>query len=448
MEEIKEINENGVVKWGGTISEFLWKCAGVNRPILRQCPTDYAKYAGIGGTILFTALMAMLSGGYAIYKVFSDDVNGTTDQHAVIIAIFFGIFWGLLIFNLDRFMVNTMYSDGTPKITKEELRGGLPRICLAIFLGVVISTPIELRIFRDKIQAQIVADQGTVYSQINKTHDDVARQIKELEDEKEKNNQSLALLEQRLNEKEDRLYNETNGDGVTHKLGYGPAAKQLQQQVNRMRINKTTQENEIRRANEALDKRLAPLYNLQGGYGKDAKKAADSQKGLAAEISALYELSAWSNNKTLFFARLLVNLLFISIEVIPTFFKMMMSSGPYDDLMRAEQHRVRVLADKHISDINDEVNTEVSISTEKNKERLAAEMAANKDVMSNVAMAQAELLQTAINVWKAEEMEKIKKNPLAYIKTNTETENSESTLLSGSVMLSSKTEEEKQSNKV
>ena len=42
------------------LNEFLWTCAGVNKAVLRKCPSDYAKYAGIGGTILFTALMAML----------------------------------------------------------------------------------------------------------------------------------------------------------------------------------------------------------------------------------------------------------------------------------------------------------------------------------------------------------------------------------------------------
>ena len=58
-------------KHAGIISEFFWICAGANRKILRQCPTDYAKYAGIGGTILFTAIMAMFSGGYALYFVFN-----------------------------------------------------------------------------------------------------------------------------------------------------------------------------------------------------------------------------------------------------------------------------------------------------------------------------------------------------------------------------------------
>ena len=64
--------EEVIAPMNGRINEFLWTCAGVNKNILRRCPGDHAKYAGIGGTILFTALMAMLSGGYAFYKVFAD----------------------------------------------------------------------------------------------------------------------------------------------------------------------------------------------------------------------------------------------------------------------------------------------------------------------------------------------------------------------------------------
>ena len=107
MEQINNKFEEDEIKWGGILNEFLWTCAGVNKKILRQCPTDYAKYAGIGGTILFTALMAMLSGGYALNFVFDNQS----------LAICFGVFWGLLIFNLDRFIVNTMYSDGKVTIS-------------------------------------------------------------------------------------------------------------------------------------------------------------------------------------------------------------------------------------------------------------------------------------------------------------------------------------------
>lgn len=133
------------ITWGGLLNEFLWTCAGVNKKVLRQCPTEYAKYAGIGGTILFTALMAMLSGGYAIYTVFDNSQ----------VAVMFGVFWGLLIFNLDRFIVNTMYSDGKVTISWKEFTSGLPRIIIAIFLGIVISTPLELKIFEDEINVAI-----------------------------------------------------------------------------------------------------------------------------------------------------------------------------------------------------------------------------------------------------------------------------------------------------
>lgn len=121
------------------------------------------------------------------------------------------------------------------------------------------------------------------------------------------------------------------------------------------------------------------------------------------------DLSAWC-----------IILLFIIIETVPTFFKMMIASGPYDDLLRAEMHRVRVLSDKRVSDINDEINTEVQISTQKNKERLEAEVLANKKVMEQIANAQAELLQTAIDKWREQELAKIAENPSAYIKTNTD----------------------------
>ena len=49
----RNIQDNETIEWCGWVNEFLWTCAGVNKKILRQCPGDYAKYAGIGGTILF-----------------------------------------------------------------------------------------------------------------------------------------------------------------------------------------------------------------------------------------------------------------------------------------------------------------------------------------------------------------------------------------------------------
>ena len=231
MEQINDQIEETQVKWGGLLNEFLWTCAGVNKNVLRQCPTEYAKYAGIGGTILFTALMAMLSGGYAFYTIFENTLP----------ACLFGIFWGLLIFNLDRFMVNTMYTDGKHTISREEFLGGLPRLILAIFLGVVISVPIELRIFDDKIQAQMLIDQGKVSEEVVAANNQLYAQRAKLEEDRREREQELSKLmndtttsftkrilekEAEFSETENKLYEETIGKGITGKAGYGPAARQ------------------------------------------------------------------------------------------------------------------------------------------------------------------------------------------------------------------------------
>ncbi len=100
LDEIFDHDKIVGFKWSNLLNEFLWICAGADRKVLRQCPTEHAKYAGIGGTILFTAIMASISGGYAIYKVFADEVFDKTnevwltDMNAVYISIVFGIVWG------------------------------------------------------------------------------------------------------------------------------------------------------------------------------------------------------------------------------------------------------------------------------------------------------------------------------------------------------------------
>ena len=417
MEKTEITNE---VKKADFLNEFLWICAGVNRRILRQCPTDYAKYAGIGGTILFTALMAMLSGGYAMYTVFNNTY----------VAVCFGVFWGLLIFNLDRFMVNTMYSDGTHKITREEWLGGLPRLILAVFLGVVISTPIELRIFQDKIEAEIRSTQIETRQRLDEMSglslDNLIQERDNLlslsnpyqEDVKEKARELAAV--------ESEYTREIQGIVGSKKKGVGPAARSLKDRIDRLNAELDELKNKereylsgINSQKKELDEKISKQQlEVQAEIDKNAA-ASDAMFGFTARLNALSKITEFSlDNISLFLTRFLIMFLFITIEIIPTLFKMMMTSGPYDDLLRSEMHKVRVLSDKRISDINDEINTAVKISTLKNKEKLEAEVTANKEVLSRIAMVQAELLQTAIDEWREEELKKIKANPSAYIKTS------------------------------
>src|SRR6478736_3385131 len=78
-------------------TNFLWWCAGAHQDLLRKYPSEHTKYAGLGGVILATFVLAALSAGYAIYSVFGN--LGWT--------FLFAFVWGLIIFNFDRFLVST-----------------------------------------------------------------------------------------------------------------------------------------------------------------------------------------------------------------------------------------------------------------------------------------------------------------------------------------------------
>lgn len=480
QKEMKSIYDSEqLIEWGGLLNEFLWICAGVNRKVLRQCPTDYAKYAGIGGTILFTALMAMLSGGYALFTVFDDKVT----------AICFGIFWGLLIFNLDRFIVNTMYSDGKVTISWREFYCGLPRIIMAIFLGVVISTPLELKIFEDAIDIRMEQDKdkmvedkisGTLQKRdsIAQKRDDIQngvvmfdsqittastvtnqllsdlttlREKKDAESIKitnldaaiRKENAKIVTLEKTNTDyKSTKTYKTIIGKIGTLKKNKAAANSSLNQisakirEINgkiaasdddlRTLIERKQKETQNERERlqhdiDSLNTIISEANTRHKDWPEDAIKLKGSfrdkldveYKGFEARMKAFHEMR--EENSSTNISAWFIMILFIIIETAPTFFKMMIASGPYDDLLRAEMHRVKVLSDKRISDINDSINTEVQITVSKNKNRLEAEVLANKKVLEQIAAAQAQLLETAIEEWRKQELKKINENPGAYI---------------------------------
>lgn len=97
---------------------------------------------------------------------------------------------------------------------------------------------------------------------------------------------------------------------------------------------------------------------------------------------------------------------------------MMVAFGPYDDMLSAERHRIKIESQKAMSDLNDSVNTQIQISSSNNQNKLAAEAAANKELLEKVSTAQVELMETAIQEWKEQELKKIKEDASRYIKAS------------------------------
>ena len=431
---------------GKVLNEFLWTCAGVNKRIIRQCPTEYAKYAGMGGTIFFTACMAALSGGYAISTVF-DDTR---------ISCVFGLFWGFLIFNLDRLIVNTMYSDGKVTISWKELCSGLPRIVMAIFLGIVISTPLELKIYEKSINTEI------------KTLKE--KKLKELLAADEAKLEELNVRKEQILSR-DVVDVAAGGAGEAFNtnskelLGIQAEYTKLQAQINRIvlqrkqfsQIDNPSQYNKLSNQihslsakRNALRPQITKLQSEIAGNNKDYRDAVnqnslqkrkdlesidkdidaikikidDAEKIYRPQLSDEFDgfqgrmmaFSSLKENESTKWAAFFISLLFIIVECAPTFMRMMVADGSYEEILEAEKHKIRVLASKRISDLNDEINTEVKISTEKNSKRLELELQANKELMEKLSKTHAELLQIALDKWREEELEKIKNDPSSFIK--------------------------------
>ncbi len=123
-------------------------CSGVDLELLGSCPrSEDAKFAGIGGAVFFTAVMATLSAMYA--------VNTFVDQKGIFISV--GIFWGLLIFNLDRYIVASIRKNipGISEVNVNVYKQAIPRIALALLFAVIISKPLELAIFENEIATKL-----------------------------------------------------------------------------------------------------------------------------------------------------------------------------------------------------------------------------------------------------------------------------------------------------
>lgn len=273
--------------WAGWFKEFSWWCAGADRGLLRMCPSDHSKYTGIGTVILFTALMAWFSSYMAMRLVFNVETKGVG---ANIAAIGFATFWALMIFFLDRFITNTMYSDGEVTISKKEFAGGLPRILIAIFLGIVISAPLELEIFHNEINNTINNKLKNVNHKsiedkkdlaIGSLNDSITKWDANLFNLK-KNKEIIPKLYEQKKQVETEKSNATalvkrSKLSVNQRSQRGESAAAYTERINKEKSNATSQENadfQIQRnsAAEPYQKRIDSIVSLINKYSEDTLK--------------------------------------------------------------------------------------------------------------------------------------------------------------------------------
>lgn len=339
----------------GRIRQFLWFCAGIDEQLIRRCPhSERVKAEGIGGVILATSVLAFLSGSYAFYTVFGPKISyaltpeqQATDLGSVLIAVLCGLAWALVIFNLDRFIVtSTGHGDGTEAITKQELKNGLPRIVMAVFIGICISAPLETRVFQSEINAKLEElqdEQTKIYDK--GTNAGFEMKQTNLDERKRERREELQKKETRLNEgllgiKNQRkdLEEEVAGNKGSGTAGRGPAYRDRLANLQKMEAEFNDEKPKLEQDINALKTELAQLQAELNSLSESKTKAHSDNTRRAVNIDGLGNRIRLAHQ--LFpVSSILLMLLLIIIEVTPIFIKMMFIRGPYD-LLSENQNRI------------------------------------------------------------------------------------------------------------
>jgi hypothetical protein len=404
----------------------LWYAAGGDRYILERATYgDQVKYMTLGGVIFATSFMAAMSGGYAFYTIFSPRSFGveetTVFTDVVYYSIIFGLFWGIMIFNLDRFIVSsTGKGDGTEEITWKEFKGAIPRIIMGTIIAITISKPVEIRMFKTEIDVKLYENQLIAQKKYqdltNKIYDERIKskkdELEKLADDKEKIQNRIA----ELNSDKAKItpaiipgkgYKIVDGIKEEYTTFYpNPLIKSVDIEIAR-------QLKELDKIEELNSGRVASLLAQKDTLNIDKGNIDKQSEVQAKKLDGLLERIKLADEVAGVWISLFITLLFMAIELTPIFFKLMLVKSPYDylkdnidELIKAE-NGIYTLYNYH----KDRKGVERDYTVHYNVEKIISEK-------KEAAKAQDILAKYAVEKFIEQKKREIDKNPESFIHPN------------------------------
>lgn len=356
-----------------TFGRSLRSLTGVDERVLDTIGTHRARFTAMGGVVLGTALLAMVSMTVALSIVF----DGFPWAGLAIVPV-----WGWFILNLDRWLM----SNTTPPGLGRRVARLLPRLLLAGAVGVVVAEPLLLGVFNSAIleradqnrKNEIVDLQSALLTcnpvpgteeaarpeagaarcadlRLSFTGSSLDGKRQELERLK----QQIADLQAKVDETSARhaeLEFEarkectgTDGPGLTGEAGIGPNCIRLREQADAYRREQRIDENTAK-----VGELRAQANTLNGQLGNDAtsfaaarkiaidaelQKARDRQQGvgLLERMRVLSELA--SENDHAHAAEWALRIFLIIIDALPALVKFLSGYTVYDAAVEHRQER-------------------------------------------------------------------------------------------------------------
>lgn len=411
-EEYFQTNKEGTSDSPSLITRFLWWCAGADEFFLRKSPyQDRVKYAGIGGIVLATGFLAGVAGAVAFDTMFGPKILAGEqieklsiwEENFWIFNLLFGIIWGLIIFNLDRFIVSsTGKGDGTDEVTFKEIRQALPRIGIALILGFTISKPLEIKMLKSEIDVELSKTQEKKRAEFDKlTESKYKFQIDEIDKDIDKIESERNVIVERQKQAEKEYLDQMQGRAGQQ--GFGPRAKQLLE-LSKEWSNKIIQfdkknEYQVNSLKSNRDRKLKEKDFEKNNINKEKVKKLD---GLLARLEISHRIGKWLGWAITF--------ILLSIEMGPIFFKMMMNKGVYDYMVENNNFKRQVENGIYKEDHLYEGKNGI-IHMEKYR-YLEVDLA--KEEKLKKIEKQKQINESVIDQWSTKTLKDVKDNPTAY----------------------------------
>lgn len=314
---------------------MLW-LSGADKNVLSHCEGERSKFVAMGGTVLTTSVLATLAATFTIHQYL---------YVALAPAILLGLAWGLAIMNLDRWLLISIRRQKTPGRT---IGMAVPRLILAVLVGIVIAHPIVLHVFESEVTAQAIEDKQASYSEGREALRNQFSRIPQLQESRRNLQSDLkvgasgAELQsapdyrdaqadlKRLERRWDRaLYR--GQQAVAEDLGSGVAAQRAQ--VARIRSRILAQERARAKTSRVIarsqlggvQKRLERLEDEHEAALHKLKEAHAKPIGLLDRAEALHNLGA--EHPAMLWAQIFIFLFILAIDTMPALAKVLMSLG-------------------------------------------------------------------------------------------------------------------------
>jgi hypothetical protein len=335
---------------------FLW-LGGADFASLNRCRSERPRLVALGGAVLMTSVLATCAGALALHDWL----------HApLVFALFGGAFWGVSIMNLDRWVMLTVRRQSTPSRT---ITLAIPRLLLAVVVGIVISGPLVLEVFHSEITARALQDRQATLAQARKKLSSEYSRIEELGREQRElqsasasspvsnvlaGSKDFTTLQSQLAEQQKQLQAaqqqaicELDGTCGTRHSGAGPVYHVKEQQAQAIAAQVTVTENRLRDLESTLvseakthakqgqgfanarlgtvESELATLRKQYGASDAGLVRSYDAPIGLLDRVQALGELS--SEHPAMKYTWLLLMTFVLLLDSIPVCFKLLTLLG-------------------------------------------------------------------------------------------------------------------------